>query len=72
MIMKSIKWMWKIAFLNGELKKKRYIWDNLKAFIWTDKHNLVCKLNKSLYGVKQSPWVRYAHVNTYLLQNGFE
>jgi hypothetical protein len=44
-----------------------------KGFIKTKKDNLVCKLNKSLYGLKlQSSWASYARINTYLLQNGFE
>ncbi len=44
-----------------------------KGFIQKKKDNLFCKLNKSLYGLKlQSSWTSYAHINTSLLQNGFE
>ncbi len=52
--------------------RERNIYETTWKLLWIDKHNLVYKLNKSLYGLKQSPWAWYAHVNTYLLQNGFE
>jgi len=52
--------------------RERNIYETTWRLLQIDKHNLVYKLNKSLYGRKQSPWVWYAHVNTYLLQSGFE
>jgi hypothetical protein len=45
----------KTAFLNGKLKRKRYIYEATWGLLRTDKHNLIYRLNKSLYGLKQSP-----------------
>jgi hypothetical protein len=44
----------KTTFLNGKFNKEIYM-KQPKSFIQTRKDNLVCKLNKSLYGLKQSP-----------------
>jgi hypothetical protein len=44
----------KTTFLNGKLNEEIYM-KQPKSFIQTRKDNLVCKLNKSLYGLKQSP-----------------
>ncbi len=40
----------KIIFLNGELEQEIYM-RQPKDFVQTNKNNLVCKLNKSLYGL---------------------
>jgi DNA polymerase zeta len=40
----------KTVFLNGELEQKIYM-RQPKDFVQTNKNNLVCKLNKSLYGL---------------------
>lgn len=42
----------KTAFLNRDHSKKVYM-RQPKCFIVKGKENLVCKLNKSLYGLKQ-------------------
>ena len=42
------------AFLNGDLKEKIYM-QQPSGYIQPDKNGLVCKLKKSLYGLKQSP-----------------
>jgi hypothetical protein len=44
----------KTAFLHGDLEEEIYM-DQLEGFIVTGKENFVCKLKKSLYGLKQSP-----------------
>ncbi len=60
----------KISFLNGEVEKEIYM-RQPKGFVQTNKNNLVCKLNKSIYGLKQNLWTWYACIKTYLLWNDF-
>jgi hypothetical protein len=58
----------KNVFLHGELSKEIYV-EQLQGFI----HNssLVCKLKKSLYGLKHAPRAWYAKMDSYLLSNDF-
>ena len=44
----------KTAFLHGDLEEEIYI-TQADGFKVDEKENWVCKLNKSLYGLKQSP-----------------
>lgn len=44
----------KIAFLNGFLKEQVFMKEPL-GFMIGEYDKLVCRLNKSLYGLKQSP-----------------
>jgi hypothetical protein len=44
----------KTAFLHGELEEEIYM-DQLEGFVVPGKEDLVCKLKRSLYGLKQSP-----------------
>jgi hypothetical protein len=42
-----------------------------KGFVLKGNKELVCKLNKSLYGMKQSPRMWYQNFDTYILGLGF-
>jgi hypothetical protein len=42
-----------------------------KAYVVKGKKELVCKLKKSLYGLKQSPRTSYQKFDTYMLGLGF-
>ena len=44
----------KIAFLNGKLATDVYM-SQPEGFVSTEYHNRVCKLEKSIYGLKQAP-----------------
>ena len=60
----------KTAFLNGDLEKKIYMLQP-KCCITSRKKNKVCKLRKSLYGLKQTPKQWNEKFNNALLDNGF-
>lgn len=44
----------KINFLNGDLEKEIYI-DQPEGFVIHRQENKTCKLEKSMYGLKQAP-----------------
>ncbi len=44
----------KIAFFNGQLEEDIYM-EQPQGFVHQGNAHLVCKLHKSLYGLKQSP-----------------
>jgi hypothetical protein len=58
------------AFLNGVLTEEIYI-SQLLSFINPDTASKVCRLHKSLYGLKQASHVWYELFDTYLLSHGF-
>ena len=58
----------KTAFLHGELEEDIYI-DQPEGFIVPGKENLVCKLKKSLYGLKQSPKQWYKRFDSFMLSH---
>jgi len=60
----------KSAFLNGELEEEVYI-EQLEGFQSSNKGDMVCRLKKVLYGLKQVPRTWYARLDKYLMQLGF-
>jgi hypothetical protein len=58
------------TFLNGDLEKEIYM-KQPKGFVVKGKKELVCKLKRSLYGLKQSPRMWYQKFDTYILGLGF-
>lgn len=60
----------KTAFLHGDLEEENYM-SQLEHYVVKGKSNLVCKLKKSLYGLKQSPKMWYQKFDTYVLSLGF-
>eukprot|EP00253_Pinus_taeda_P019665 PITA_19665 len=70
----SLKWELhqmdvKSAFLHGDLHEEIYM-EQPTGFIQTDS-SLVCRLNKSLYGLKQASQAWYAKMDIFLLETGF-
>eukprot|EP00253_Pinus_taeda_P004628 PITA_04628 len=59
----------KSAFLHGDLHEEIYMEQPI-GFIQTDS-SLVCRLKKSLYGLKQGPRAWYAKMDSFLLESGF-
>ncbi len=59
------------AFLNGRLDEEIYM-QQPEGYIKAGEEHLVCKLKKSLYGLKQSPrcWNREFH--DYMMKIGFK
>jgi hypothetical protein len=55
----------KLAFLNGELEEEVYI-KQPEGFQLSANVDYVCKLNKSLYGLKQDPRSWYSRLDKYL------
>ncbi|KAL1194917.1 Retrovirus-related Pol polyprotein from transposon TNT 1-94 [Cardamine amara subsp. amara] len=60
----------KTAFLNGELEEEVYM-DQPEGFVATGKENLVCRLKKSIYGLKQASRQWYIKFNDTILSYGF-
>jgi hypothetical protein len=60
----------KLAFLNGELEEEVYI-KQPKGFQLSENTNYVCKLKKTLSGLKQAPRAWYSRLDKYLQQVGF-
>ena len=58
------------AFLNDELEEEVYM-KQPEGIIAEGKENLVCKLNKSIYGLKQSPKCWNTTLDTQLKKMGF-
>ena len=59
----------KIAFLHGDLEEDIYM-RQLEGYI--EYLSLVCKVRKSLYGIKQSSRAWYAKMDAFLMSHKFE
>jgi hypothetical protein len=60
----------KTTFLHGDLEEKIYM-KQPEVFVVKGKKDLVCKLKRSIYGLKQSPRMWYQNFDTYILILGF-
>ena len=60
----------KSAFLNGELEEEVYI-EQPEGFQLSENTDYVCKLKKTLYGLKQALRAWYSILDKYLQQAGF-
>jgi transposase InsO family protein len=61
----------KTAFLNGDLDEEVYM-EQPEGFILPNNEKKVCKLVKSLYGLKQTPKQWHEKFDTVILSNGFK
>jgi hypothetical protein len=61
----------KSAFLNGDLSEEVYM-EQPEGFKLSDNPDLVCKLKKDLYSLKQAPRAWYHRLDTYLKEKGFK
>src|SRR5262249_42873780 len=60
----------KTAFLHGELEEKIYM-SQPEGFVTPGMENHVCRLKKSLYGLKQSPRQWYKRFDAFMTKNDF-
>ncbi|OAE22245.1 hypothetical protein AXG93_412s1350 [Marchantia polymorpha subsp. ruderalis] len=60
----------KTAFLHGELEKEIYM-NQPKGFQVSRKEDYVCKLKRSLYGLKQSSMQWYKRFDSFMLKIGY-
>ena len=58
------------AFLNGLLQEEVYL-EQPQGFEIYERDSHVCRLKKTLYGVKQAPRAWYSRIDSYLLSIGF-
>ena len=61
----------KSTFFNGELKEEVYL-EQPKGFVQKGKEHFVCRLKKSLYGLKQVPRSWYEKIDSFFLQAGYD
>ena len=59
----------KIAFLDGDLDEEIYMYP--KGFSKEGKNNIVCRLKKSLYCLKQAPRQQYNKFGSFMHNEGF-
>jgi hypothetical protein len=60
----------KTSFLNGVIEEEVYI-EQPQGFEDEDRKSHVCKLKKSLYGLKQASRAWYGHIDSFLMSLGF-
>jgi hypothetical protein len=60
----------KKMFLHGDLEEEIYMKQH-EIFVVKKIKEVVCKLKRSLYGLKQSPRMWYQNFDTYILILGF-
>ena len=60
----------KTAFLHGNLAEEIYM-QQLEGFEVKGKENLVCKLKKSLYGLKKAPRQQYKNFYSFMMSHGY-
>jgi transposase InsO family protein len=60
----------KTAFLNGDLEDEIYM-KQPEGYVQPGQEHLVCKLQKTLYGLKQSPRAWYQKIDRYFTSAGF-
>lgn len=60
----------KAAFLHGSLKEEVYV-EKTKGFEVQDRKTHVCRLKKSLYGLRQVPRAWYETIKNYIMKLGF-
>jgi hypothetical protein len=56
----------KTSFINGEIEEEVYI-EQSYGFVIHEKESHVCRLNKSMYGLKQAPCAWYENIDGYLM-----
>lgn len=61
----------KTAFLNGDLEEEIYM-DQPEGYALKGQESLVCKLSKTLYGLKQSPRAWYKKIDDYFATQGLK
>ena len=61
----------KTAFLNGDLEEEIYM-DQPKGFVEPGQESKVCKLTKSLYGLKQTPKQWHEKFDSCMIENSYK
>jgi hypothetical protein len=60
----------KMTFLNGDIEEEVYM-GKPQGFETHDRHTHVCRIKKSLYGLKKSPRAWYERMDNFLMGFGF-
>lgn len=60
----------KTTFLHGSLKEEVYL-EQPHGFEVQDRRSHVCRLKKTLYGLKPAPRAWYERIDSYLMKPGF-